>query len=502
MNNHLKEPAPFGILDWSPERVRTLGRQIIELWATHLERLPSLPVTRHLLPEQVKDAVTCPIPEEPLSDHQLLDHLKTLFVDHSIHTGHPGFLAYIMGIGTLPGTLADLAASAFNQNLGAWRLSPGATEIELYLIRFFARRFGLPDTAGGITVSGGAMANFIALKVARDQKGGQGLRESGLFGGQRLMLYASERAHVTIDRAVDMLGLGTRSLRKISTDDQHRMRLSHLSEAIEQDLNDGYVPFALVGTAGTTSLGSIDPLDELAKLSRRYGMWFHVDGAYGAAALLAEGLRPLFCGIEKADSITFDPHKWMYVPQSASIVLFRQVSQSANSFTSDGDYVFEDKELTGSGVDMSDLGPQWSRGFQAFKVWFSLLAHGRKAIAQRILHDVRLTQFFADCVTAHPRFELMAPPNLSICCFRYIPEVVFTEPERWESHLNKLNERLMTVVQNNGKFYPSNAIVNHKFALRICIVNFRTEAETLTSLLDTIAVIGDQVHKELLSHDH
>src|SRR5437588_7930736 len=400
-----EKPEPVQDLNWDPARARGFGERVLDLWEEFLAKLPDLQVTsRQFTEKAVHDGVVLPVPDAPLSEDELVNHIRTLWFEYSMYPAHPRFSAYITAAGTAPGAVADLAAAAMNQNLGAWRLSPGASEIELALTRWFADQFGLPDTAGGIIVTGGAMANFVALKAARDAKSGWDMRRKGLQTGPPLAIYASEEVHVVTDRGADMLGLGTDAVRKIGVDGAFRMRLDDLERRIREDLEAGVKPIVVVGTAGTVETGAIDPLPQIADVCDRHGLWFHVDAAYGGPAVLTEDLRPLFEGIERADSIAFDPHKWIYTPHSGGCVLVRDLQTLNDAFAVNPAYVHTDRSKTGHGLDLRDLGPQFSRGFAAFKVWISLLAHGREAYARRISHDAELARYLAARVEAREDF--------------------------------------------------------------------------------------------------
>jgi aromatic-L-amino-acid decarboxylase len=481
-----ERPPPFRDLDWSPDRARTFADELVGVWTELLESLRDGPVIApHLTRETVVSGLELDVPDEPMPTDQLVAHLRSAVLDYSLKTGHPAHLSYITGAGTVPGAAADLLAAGLNPNVGGWLLSPAATEIEQALTRWLAAQFDLPDSAGGLIVAGGAIANFIALKAARDAIGGKNIRRSGV-GGRRFALYCSEEAHVTIDRAADMLGLGTDAARHIAVDEELRMRADVLAETIDADIANGVVPMAVIGTAGTTGTGSIDPLRELAEIAARHLIWFHVDAAYGGPAVLADDLRPQFAGIERADSITLDPHKWLSTPLGSGCVLVRDLQALSESFGVYASYVHEEEDVD-RGSNLGFMGPQFSRGFDALKVWVSLLAHGRAAYARRISHDVALTRYLADRIDEHPEFELVTA-RLSICCFRYRPEGVDDEEA-----LNRLNERLMTELQLDGRVYPSNAIVHGKFCLRTCIVNFRTEADHLDRVLEVAAELGREL---------
>ena len=489
-------PSPVRDLDWDSARARDFAGRASDLYAELIERLPGLPVTGSWRQEEVERAVARAVPDEPLGDEELFSYLRSLLFDYATYCGHPRFMGYITGPGTVPGAVADLLTAGVNMNVGGWRLAPSATEVELALVRWFAQQFGLPALAGGLLVSGGAMANFVSLKIARDDKAMWDVRNDGVAAGPPMVLYASQEVHVVTDRAADMLGLGANAVRKIPTDRGHRMRIDALRQAIARDREDGNMPFAVVGTAGTVTTGAVDPLGDIADVCQQEQLWFHVDAAYGGPAVLADDLRPLFAGIDRADSIAFDPHKWLYTPHSGGCALIRDGSKQGVSFLVAPAYIHEDKELTGHGVDLGGLGPQFSRGFQALKVWVSLLAHGRRAYSERISHDAALARYMGQRVEANPELELAAPVGLSICCFRYVPAGLEPGP-RSDEYVSLLNDRLMSQIQLDGRAFCSNAFLDGMWALRACIVNFRTEAEDVDALLDLAVELGRTLDAEL-----
>lgn len=485
-------PEPVADLDWSPDRAHELGTQIVDLWTEFLARLRELPAGRRQTSEDVRAAVTRPVPDAPVPVDELVAYLREIVFEHSTYTGHPGFMAYISGAGTVPGAAADLVAAALNQNVGGWRLSPAATEIELHLTRWFGERLGLPSTAAGVITSGGAMAGFMALKAALCDRAGWDVRRDGVAAGPRLTLYASSEVHDVNMRGADMLGLGSAAVRMIPTDHAQRMRVDALREAIDADVRSGHRPFCVVATAGTVGTGAIDPLDAIADVCAEYGLWLHVDGAYGGVAALTDALRPHFRGIERADSIALDPHKWLYTPHSGGAVILRDFEKLRDAFTLSPTYTHEDKELTGRGTDLLAYGPQFSRGFHALKVWISLLAHGWDAYQRRITHDCELAAYLYRRAQEHPELEPVGEQSLSIACFRYVPptwRTLYSGPDL-EERLNRLNERLMAELQWSGRVFPSNAILDGRFAIRACIVNFRTEAADIDCLVEAAVVIG------------
>ncbi len=481
-------PEPVRDLDWSPDRARELGEQILDLYTRYLAGMDG-PATPRVTPAEVRAAVALDVPEEPLDDAALVAHLATI-LDSSLRTGSGGFLAYISGGGTVPGALADLLASGLNPNVGGWVLSPAATEIERRLVAWTTDRFGLPTSAGGHLVAGGSLANLTALKLARDRVDAA-IRREGV-GARRLAVYASAEAHFTIDRAADVLGLGESAVRKVPVSVDLTLRVDELERMLERDLADGVVPMAIVGTAGTTGTGAIDPLERLAALAADVGAWFHVDAAYGGAIALSDHLRPLLRGIEQADSITFDAHKWLSAPTVAAFVLVRDAERLPTSFSAHAAYVEQDREVAARAEDMGFEGLQLSRGFLALRVWVSLLAHGRAAYARRIEHDVALTEWLARRIEEEPDLELVCPPSLSICCFRYVPVDAASDA----GYVDRLNDRLMTELQIDGRVFPSNALVHGRTAIRTCIVGYRTETEHLERLLALTRELGVRLHAD------
>jgi aromatic-L-amino-acid/L-tryptophan decarboxylase len=306
--------------------------------------------------------------------------------------------------------------------------------------------------------------------------------------GPPLAFYASTEAHVVQQRAADILGLGSEAVRPIEVDERWGMRREALAEAIERDVAAGIVPAAVIATAGTTATGAIDPLPAIADLCERRGVHLHVDACYGGPVVLADELRPLLAGIERADSIAVDAHKWLYTPLLGGCVLVREQRGLAASFATDATYIWLDEDLR-EGVDLAKHGPDFSRAFAALRIWLSLLAHGRAAYARRIAHDVALARYLGELVEEHPDFELMCPVSLSICCFRYAPAALHGDDEA----LDRLNERLLTALMGDGRVYCSNAVLNGRFCLRACIVNFRTEAEQMELLLEVASEHGERL---------
>jgi glutamate/tyrosine decarboxylase-like PLP-dependent enzyme len=493
-----ERPEPVPDLDWEPSRARAFVDGVADIYEELLAKLPSLPVIVDEGAGDVRAGVAIDVPDEPMGQEELFDYLRRMTFEHSAFPGHPRFYAYVSGAGTVPGAAADLLASGINMNPGGWRLGPSATEIEMALTRWFARdMFGMREGSGGALASGGAMANLIALKVARDARAGWDVRTEGVAAGPPLGFYLSSETHVVSDRAADMLGVGAGSVRHVPVDDAFRMRVDDLRSIVRRDRDAGVRPIAVVANAGTVSTGAVDDLAAIADVCREEDLWMHVDAAYGGPAVLADDLRPLFDGIERADSIAFDPHKWLYTPLPGGCVLVRDLDLLREAFDpEDVSYIVKDEDHTDWGIDLGRHSPNFSRGFWSLRVWVSLLAHGRDAYARRISHDAALARYLGALVEERDDLELMTPVGLSITCFRYSPPGLPDREDR-DAYLDELNRRLMTEIQLGGTVFCSNAILDGRFCLRSCIVNYRTEADDVEALLEIATQLGGELDDEL-----
>ncbi len=418
------------------------------------------------------------------SIEQLIDECRTV-MDLSRHNGHPRFFGYVASPSTPVGAYADLIASALNSNITCWRSGSAGTEIERLVVRWLGALIDYDRDAKGLLTSGGSMANMIALLIAHRRKSGVDTSRVGLWNsGPPMTLYASEEVHLSIAKAADILGFGRDQVRVIACDERQRMRVDLLRQKIEADRGEGLRPFCVVGSAGTVNTGVVDPLAELADVAAEFDLWFHVDGAYGAPGSLDEGKKHLFAGLERADSVSLDPHKWLYVPVDAGCLLFHDADAARGPFSAeDADYIKTHGYADEEAFAFWDYGVELSRRFRALKVWMTLQYYGSRRIAAAISEDIALAAYLGELVSNVDDFELLAPVELSICCFRYVPDRGMSDAE-----LDRVNERIMELVQKGGRAYLSNATVNGKFALRACITNFRT---TKADVEETIAAVRD-----------
>ena len=481
-------PEPVTDLDWPAGGAAALGHGAVDVWEEFLERLPGLPVHRGSSAAAVAEAVAWDVPDEPDDAAHLLADTRDLMLDWSMYPGHGGFFGYVSGAGTIPGASADLLAAALNNNAGGWRLSPGMTELEQRLLRWFGGRLGLPATSGGYLTSGGSAANHDALLVARDLKAGWDVRSQGMTAGPTLTAYAPSTVHDTVQRAADMIGLGYEAVRAIEVNTTDHVDVAAMRTRIEADLDAGHQPICVVATAGTVGTGAIDDLTAVADLADEFDLWFHVDGAVGAVGAMVEELRDRFAGLERADSISLDPHKWLYVPIACGMLLVRDDADLSRTFHIDPSYTVENKDRMSAGVDTHIRSPFFTRHAATLKLWWSLRAHGWDAYQRRMTHDCELARYLHDLADAHPRLQATSDPDLMIATFRYLPV-----DDRQPTEVDELNQRLMERLQYSGHVYPSNAFVDGRFVLRACIVNFRSEAHHIETLVDLAVTIGDEL---------
>jgi len=480
------------------DEFRRLGYQLVDKIAEFLDGLPQRPVTVEESPLALCKLIepdTLPEHSSPAND--LLNEAADLLFDHSLFNGHARFWGYITSSAAPIGALADLLAAAVNPNVGAAILSPIASEIEAQTIRWIADLIDYPRTCGGLLVSGGNMANFVCFLAARQSKVPWNLKDEGLSGAnQRLIVYVSKETHTWIDKAAELFGLGAKSVRWIATNANQQMDIATLEAQILADRAENLLPFLVVGAAGTVSTGAVDPLPEIAAICRKYDLWFHVDGAYGAPAAALPDASLEWMGLREADSIALDPHKWLYSPLEAGCALVRDPRHLVDTFSHHPAYYNFEGIQEDPTVNFYEFGLQNSRGFRALKVWLGLRQVGRAGYIQMIGDDIALAQALHEAVDKHPELQAMTQ-NLSITTFRFVPLDLPHDPIGVEAYLNKLNEELLNGLQKGGEAFISNAVVEDKYLLRACIVNFRTTLSDVEALPEIVIRLGRRLDSEI-----
>ena len=464
-------------LEISTTEFRRLAERMTQLSAEYLEDLDSKSISPPITGDESVHMFTQPLPEQGLGEHAL-DDLGVVINASRAQNGR--FFGYVLGSGEPVAAVADLLASVLNQNVTAWRSGPAAVMIERTVVSWLAQAIGCADFRGYLT-GGGSSANLMGLTMAREALAPA--NEHGVAGNS--VVYASEEIHMSIPKGVALLGIGRDNFRVISTDSALRMNLKALESQIRRDKAEGKTPLAIVASAGTVKTGTIDPLQQIAAIAREHGAWFHIDGAYGALAAIAEAEK--FVGMSLADSISLDPHKWLYQSLDCGCLLYRSSEAAQKAFSHSGDYA---RALTADPIEgfaFFEESLELSRRFRALKLWISLRYHGLGAFRESIKKDLVQALRLSKSIQREPKLELVASGELSAVCFRFRGEEARSEEE-----LNQFNLRLLARILKRGRVYLSNAEIAGKFCLRACIVNHRTTdadvdaivSETLTSAKD------------------
>jgi glutamate/tyrosine decarboxylase-like PLP-dependent enzyme len=440
-----------------------------------------------------------PLPQEGRDFDQLFGVFRDVIVPNTRHNAHPRFFGYVSAPGTAIAAVADLLASTLNSNVVAWRSTPAGTELERVTIDWIREALGYASGAGGLFVSGGSMANLTALAVARERHCGPAVSADGLQAFPRpLHLYASEEVHHSIDKAAALLGIGRANVRRVAVDERFRMDVRDLERKIEEDRAAGAEPFCVVANAGTVVTGAVDPLADVIKVAHRHGLWCHVDGAYGGFARLAPSARPLFAGLEDADSVALDPHKWLYLPTDCGCLLYRDPAAARSAFMLEADYTRVMEREPDEAFAFWNYGLELSRRFRALKVWMLLANAGARLVTEAIEANLDCARYLGGLVEASPDLELLAPVELSIVCFRYLPPEARTTRQRSdaeEHELDRFNESLMVALQRSGSSYLSNASIQGRFALRGCVLNYLTTRQDMERLLEDVRRAADEVSR-------
>ena len=451
--------------------LRALGHRMLDDMFDTLEGVAETPVWRPM-PDAVRHAWAEPLPRQPAAPEQVYDRFQQLIAPYAVGNRHPRFLGWVHGGGTAMGMLAEMLSGALNANCGGRDHAP--ILVERQVIRWSAQMLGLPAESSGILLSGTSLANLCAVLISRSACLGAQMRQNGL-GAARLVGYAASGVHLCVARGFDMAGIGAAALRLIPVDSQGRMRLDVLQTTLAEDRAQGLQPFLLVGTAGGVDFGAIDDLASLADVAAQAGLWFHVDAAFGANAMLSPALRPRFAGIERADSVAFDFHKWAQVPYDAGCILVRDGAAHQAAFARNAGYLARAARGLSAGEPWPvDLGPELSRGFRALKVWMTIATYGADKLGEVTAHCVGLAERFAEMVAQSPDLEMAAPVPLNIVCFRV------------RGLDDQHHTDLAADIQEAGQVVLSTTVLDGRVALRAAFVNHRTTEEDLPIILQAV----------------
>lgn len=480
-------------IEMDADAFREAGYELIDNIAGFLSSISGFPVTTAPTPGSIQAMLPKSLPFTGADPSALVRETWQLLVNNSLFNGHPRFWGYITSSPAPLGMLGDLMASSVNSNCGAFVLSPVATEIEKQTIQWLGELIGYP-VGSGIMVSGGNMANFVGFLAARKAKSNWDIRKLGIQPSQgKWRIYTSVEAHTWISKAVDLFGLGLDAIRWIPVDSDQRINIPALNQAITEDKNEGLVPFLVAGTAGSVGTGVVDPLNEIAAICKKHSCWFHVDGAYGGFAAALPERKDLFQGLELADSVAIDPHKWLYSPLEAGCTLVKDENALTDAFSFHPAYYNFDGEEEPQ-TNFYERGLQNSRGFRSLKVWMVLRQLGMDGHIRMIREDIGLAEKLFEILNENKEFETFSH-HLSITTFRYKPEDIDGKTE--QGYLNKLNQALLNRLQSGGEIFLSNALLNDNFLLRVCIVNFRTRLDDIESLPAIVLREGRIIHAQM-----
>ncbi len=487
-------------LEMTPQDFKTIGYRVVDQLADFLETLPQRPVTTGKTPSEIQKILSHEsLPEEGILLETLIDETIDMLVNHSLFNGHPRFWGYITSSAAPIGALGDFIAATLNPNVGSWISAPIGSAIEAQTIQWIGEMIGYPSDCGGILVSGGNVANFVGFMAARQAKAPWDVRTQGFNPehGKELVMYCSEETHTWIEKAVDQYGIGKDALRWITTNDNLQMDTAVLRQRILEDKKAGRQPFLIVGTAGSTGIGVIDPIPELADICREFDLWLHIDAAYGGFAACLPDASPDLKGIREADSVALDPHKWLYAPLEAGCVLVRDPQKLKDAFSHHPPSYYKfDGDPSENPINYYEYGPQNSRGFRALKVWLAIKQVGSSGYRRMISDDIQLARILFDLVESHPELEAFTN-HLSITTFRYVPHDLEKGDSQVESYLNQLNSELVDRLQRDGEVFLSNAVIRGVFVLRACIVNFRTSLVDIEALPDIVTRVGKEVDADI-----
>ncbi len=463
--------------DMPSDEFKKYGNQLIDWITAYLSDIEKYPVLGQIQPGDLKSKLPAKAPEAGESFERMLDDLNKIIMPGVTHWNHPNFMAYFNSTSSGPGILGELLSAAFNSNGMVWKSNPSGTELEETVLNWFREMIGLPANYFGIVYDTASVSTMHAIAAAREYTG-LDVRKKGLSGLPKLILYCTEHTHSSIEKGAVTLGIGLDGVRKIPADNNFAMIPEKLAEAISEDRSKGHLPFCVVATIGTTSSTAVDPVDSIAEICKTEKIWLHVDSAYAGVTAMLPEMKTYFKGMERADSIVINPHKWLFVPVDFSILYTSKPEVLKNAFSLVPEYLKTSEE---SVINYMDYGIQLGRRFRSLKFWFVLRYFGIDGLRERLREHLRLTQLFAGWIDESNLFERLAPVYFGTVCFRAKPENITEENE-----LNKLNERLLEKVNSTGKVFIVNTRLNGKFTIRMVISGLRMEERHIKNAWEII----------------
>ncbi len=477
------------MIDDFVEQHRLLGNAVAQIIADHVAKLASRRVTPEATPAELERLFDEPLPEKGISIEEILTRFRDDVAPNAMGVPSPRYFGQFNPTPLPIGVWADALTSMLNQNAGAWRNGPTSAMIEARVIRWLCDLLNYGPQSFGTLASGGSEANLIALKCARDSVAAS-IKDRGVrTAAADLVIYASEQCHYSIDKSADLLGLGREGVRKIPTDDRFHLVVDALREAIAHDRDAGLIPCCIVGVAGTTSTGVIDPIETLAAIARENRCWYHVDAAYGGPLAFSPQHRDKLRGIELADSITFDPHKWMFVPFSCGATLVRDGGRVLrDAFDMTPEYLSEDRGGADVEFDFFRYGQMGTRRFNSLKLWMAVKFMGREGYAKTVGRQIDLTKYLAARIDELRDFQCLGEVETAVCCFRFVPSADLDGPA-----LDRLQQRLQQIIERSGEAWLTTTVLHGRRALRVNINSFLTEQHHVDDLLELLERSGRQL---------
>jgi glutamate/tyrosine decarboxylase-like PLP-dependent enzyme len=486
--DRLVSRIPGVSLDMDSESMRKAGYRVVDWLIQRTENLRESPLGRELSREETEKLLREPMPEDPRDFEEVLEEYTRNVAPNAIQLDHPRFFAFIPSAPSFVAVLADALVAGTNVFAGTWLESSGPSQVELIVIDWFKEMLGLPPGAAGLLVSGGSVANLTALAVAR-----HAILDDNVAGA---VVYLSDQTHASVDRGLRLLGIPPQQVKRIPPEADLRLNTTKLVEQIRRDRSEGLCPFAVVANAGTTNTGAVDPLPGIGAIAREQGIWFHVDAAYGGFAALSERGRKHLAGIERADSVVLDPHKWLYCPFEAGCVIVREGRLLPETFRILPEYM-RDVAREEREVNFCDYGLQLTRSFRALKVWMTFKTFGARRLRQIINQCLDLTAYAARLFRESPHLQIVTPPSLGVFTFRYVPRKLNLDDAGAETRLNRLNQRLVAKIISSQKLMLSSTQVGPRYVIRFCVLNHRTRGEDIVEALRLIENFGRELEEDL-----
>lgn len=474
-------------LDFEESEFRDYTQQAVDTYLRWLKHLRNSRIYHNFTPAEIQARLGEELPEKPTPMPALLSKVGSDVFEMSNFNPSPNYYGYITGGGNQAGMLAELLKAGLNQNNLKWHNAPANSEMEKLVIKWLCQFMGYPDTSAGVLVSGGSEGNFLHLAVMRKVMGPKDLSQQGLYGQRPMTVYVSEQGHSSFDKAMDLLGMGKQHLRKIPVDANFMVKADLMEEAIQQDLKAGLQPIGIIGIAGSTNNGAVDQLDRLADLAEKHGLWYMVDAAYGGPAAGTQQAKHLFKGLERADAVLVNPHKWLYVPFEVAAVIVKNRAHLRNTFSLVPDYLRAGVDKTDR-EDLMDYSLQLTKDFKALKVWMTFKAYGAENLRKAIENDIAVVTYFRKQVEASDDFEMLGPSPLSIATFRYKGSKASNNdnPEL----IDRLNEKIIDLIEEDGRVFFAGTKIWGRPALRINCNNYRRTNDDIDFLLKVLREVG------------